>query len=98
MTKKIKSGKLYLELQSAIESNGGVECSQVPDVFFPDDERDAEQRRMMVKVAKEVCSSCPVKLPCAAYAMSTDVVGIWGGTTPIERSNIRREVVHHGME
>lgn len=98
MRTTLTTERLYTELQSAIQDNAGVECAQVPEAFFPDDEKDSKQRAMMVQVAKQLCSSCPVKAPCAAYALASGVAGIWGGTTPIERGSMRRKVVLDGME
>ena len=79
----------YIELQHAIAENGGVECSQLPEVFFPDDEPDRYLRKKLVKVAKDVCNDCPVRLRCFDYGYSAHMVGIWGGTTDEERQAIR---------
>ncbi|MEX1279755.1 MAG: WhiB family transcriptional regulator [Acidimicrobiia bacterium] len=44
-----------------------------------------------MKAAKEVCADCPVKEPCLEFAVLTNQsLGIWGGTTPNERRQIRR--------
>lgn len=44
-----------------------------PGLFFPN--RGASQ-----KAAKEICASCPVKVPCEDYAQTTESeYGIWGG-------------------
>jgi WhiB family transcriptional regulator, redox-sensing transcriptional regulator len=80
----------YIELQEAIRENAGVECSQLPEVFFPEDEPDPVSKRAMIKVAKQVCADCPVKLRCFDYALSAGMVGIWGGTTYEERSKLRQ--------
>lgn len=79
----------YIELQEAIRNNGGVECSQLPDAFFPEDELDHNQRRQMTKVAKLVCADCPIKAKCLDYALSAHMQGIWGGTTAEERKALR---------
>jgi hypothetical protein len=79
----------YIELQHAISENGGVECSQLPECFFPDDEPDTYLRKKLVAVAKQVCSDCPVRLRCFDYALSAGMVGIWGGTTAEERRALR---------
>lgn len=44
--------------------------------------------------ALEVCSTCPFRRPCLAYALTHAVTGIWGGTTNPQRAAIRRE---HGI-
>jgi hypothetical protein len=80
----------YIELQEAIRENDGVECAQLPEAFFPEDQQDYQQRKAMIKVAKEVCADCPVRLRCFDYALSAGMVGIWGGTTAEERSRLRQ--------
>jgi WhiB family redox-sensing transcriptional regulator len=79
----------YIELQEAIRNNDGVQCTSVPEVFFPEDEHDLEVRKSMIKVAKEVCNDCPVRLRCFDYALSAGMTGIWGGTTYEERVKLR---------
>lgn len=44
--------------------------------------------------AKAVCKACPVKSECLDYALTTPPErdwGVWGGTTKMERINLRRE-------
>jgi len=79
----------YIELQHAISENGGVQCSQLPECFFPEDEPNLYLRRKLIAVAKEVCDDCPVKARCFDYALSAGMVGIWGGTTADERQKLR---------
>ena len=41
--------------------------------------------------AKTVCARCPVIAPCLEMALaSTDIYGVWGGTSDRERRSIRR--------
>ena len=87
MTRQLE--RKYIELQHAITENGGVECAQLPHVFFPEDEPDTYLRRKLVAVAKEVCNDCPVRLRCFDYALSAHMQGIWGGTTAEERQALR---------
>ena len=54
-----------------------------PDVFFPNNYNDSS-----IKEAREVCSSCPVKVECFQDAISNNVYGIWAGTTEHQRRNI----------
>lgn len=43
-------------------------------------------------LAKNICSGCTVKAPCLEFALSRpDLLGIWAGTTPTERVNLRRQ-------
>lgn len=56
-------------------------------LFFPTAEEDPAQ----LKLAREVCESCPVQELCLAYAVeSRQTVGIWGGATTRERRRLRR--------
>jgi len=76
----------YAELSEAIERNGGVECEQIPDIFFPEDYPDKHTRDYAIQTAKAVCGRCPVKLQCFAYALEArEPYGIWAGTLPSER-------------
>lgn len=60
-------------------------CASVdPEVFFP--EMGASVWR-----AKEICSTCPVKLKCLNHALErNEVAGVWGGTSPNERKRLRK--------
>ncbi|MGW9031536.1 WhiB family transcriptional regulator [Streptomyces sp. NPDC055722] len=55
-------------------------------VFFsPSDERGA-RRRQREQRAQEICSGCPVRRPCAAFALlTTQPYGVWGGLTEADR-------------
>lgn len=79
--------KKYIALQSAIIKNGGVECEQVPHIFFPEDLHGADgQYHAERRLALEICARCPVKKLCADYALSArEPYGIWGGTIPSDR-------------
>lgn len=53
-----------------------------PSVFFPSD-------GVGVEIAKEICSSCPVKEPCLEYALAQRVDhGVWGGASERQRRRI----------
>lgn len=89
----MKSDKLerkFIELQHAIQQNDGVECSQSPDFFFPEDWYPS-QRKMLIEVAKSICAPCPVRELCLDYGKSANMIGIWGGTTAEERKAIQSE-------
>jgi WhiB family redox-sensing transcriptional regulator len=66
---------------------GGVDTA----VFFPADEwspvRDRRER-----VAKAICAACPVREPCAVYALAhRELHGVWGGLSEADR---RRRLAH----
>jgi WhiB family redox-sensing transcriptional regulator len=79
--------KKYIKLLSAIKDNGGVECEQVPTIFFPEDVHGLDgQYHAERKLALEICRRCPVQKTCAEYAITArEPFGIWGGTTPADR-------------
>jgi WhiB family transcriptional regulator, redox-sensing transcriptional regulator len=62
-------------------------CGQA--AWFPDKGRQA-------LIAKRICAACPVRGPCLDYALSGAdtwggiTSGIWGGSTPRERAQLRR--------
>jgi WhiB family redox-sensing transcriptional regulator len=62
-------------------------CTQVtPDTFFPE-----PSDRVTAWSAKKLCARCPVLEECLAYALATNESwGIWGGTSPTDRQEIRR--------
>lgn len=42
--------------------------------------------------AKAVCRTCPARMPCLNWAIEADERdGVWGGTTPDERAQLRRD-------
>lgn len=76
----------YFELLREIKQVGGVPCEEYPDYMFPEDEPDPEKRQAVIKLAKALCSKCPIKEQCFTYALETgQPAGIWGGTEAHER-------------
>lgn len=58
--------------------------------FGPEGERqpDRDERE---RVARDVCSQCPVRVACAEHALTKpERDGLWGGMTPEERRRERR--------
>ena len=54
-----------------------------PDLFFPNPTDDPAP-------ALAVCASCPVRGACLAAALNIgDCDGVWGGTLPAERQDMR---------
>jgi hypothetical protein len=92
-TDKLVLSQLNRDLQEAIMDIGGVECEQVPDIFFPEDyvgSTDAKTIAMMAETARAICLRCPVMAKCLKVGMFEDY-GIYGGTTPAQRKQLRRE-------
>jgi WhiB family transcriptional regulator, redox-sensing transcriptional regulator len=54
------------------------------DWFFPEHGANIAEQRAF-------CSDCPVRSQCLAYALEHNLTdGVWGGTSPNERRNLRR--------
>lgn len=58
-----------------------------PSIFFPQG-----PRLLDFGPAYAICSGCPVRFECLAYALRLHMDdGMWGGKTPRERKQIRRK-------
>ncbi len=68
----------------------GACLSADPDLFFPIATGTAAAVRQISK-AQRICAGCQVRKQCLDFAMrSGETHGIWGGTTPEERTRVRR--------
>ena len=54
------------------------------------EEEKTQEIRENVQVAVQICRKCPVQSECLSHAMKYLELGIWGGTTDIERSLMRK--------
>jgi WhiB family redox-sensing transcriptional regulator len=69
--------------------SAGACTSADPDLFFPISLSGPGQEQ--VKAARDVCAQCDVRAKCLEFALSTrQMYGIWGGTTPEERTRLLR--------
>ena len=71
-------------------------ANMAPEIFFPVTElRETGQRRRLrtnYEPARRICNNCVEKDLCLEYALRWNVkFGMWGGTTPRERSMIRQD-------
>ena len=81
----------YERFARVLADVGETPCQSAPDAFFPEDADntmvEAEQRR----IAKALCSECPIKAECLAYALAVnEQFGIWGGMTLYQRRELAR--------
>jgi WhiB family redox-sensing transcriptional regulator len=68
----------------------GACVSADPEIFFPVSAGGASARQ--IEQARRVCARCPVRRECLDWAMSSgEMHGIWGGTTPEDRTRVRRK-------
>jgi hypothetical protein len=75
----------WLELQAKVEEARDVPCQTTEDVsaWWPD-KRDLNSPATHGAVV--ACLLCPLRHPCAEYAIAADErFGVWGATLPDER-------------
>lgn len=86
----------YLEDFPDFDQVGDPLCSQVdPDMFFPVETFQGAMRSSEVylheKEVKAICAECPLKAPCAEYALKDlEIQGIWGGLSWTDRRRLLR--------
>jgi WhiB family redox-sensing transcriptional regulator len=67
----------------------GACLSADPEIFFPVSGTGASARQ--IDQARRICAGCQVRSECLDWAMSSgEMHGIWGGTTPQDRTRTRR--------
>lgn len=82
---------LRQQLATAVVAHDPVPCTKEPELFFPED-FSGIRKNEYTELAKQLCSQCPVADLCKNYAITAqENYGIWGGTTPNERSNYKRK-------
>ena len=54
------------------------------DLFFPDSDN-----QVGVKAAARVCAGCPIRTPCAAWALEHEGHGVWGGMSAAARKRLK---------
>lgn len=65
------------------------------DPWSPADELPRAERDRQTALARQLCSTCPVRLSCAVEALVHAIPdGLWGGLTPGDR---RRVALRHGF-
>jgi WhiB family transcriptional regulator, redox-sensing transcriptional regulator len=68
----------------------GACLSADPEIFFPVSGMGASAPQ--IEQARQICAQCPVRCQCLDFAMSSgETHGIWGGTTPEDRTRARRQ-------
>jgi WhiB family redox-sensing transcriptional regulator len=71
-----------------------IACADVdPEIFFPPFGPGADYDQAVAdrKHAKRICRGCTHRVACLRFALDTEQrFGIWGGTTPGERSAMIR--------
>lgn len=67
-----------------------AKCKGQTDLFYPIFSSAA-------LTAKKVCRDCPCKQECLETAIAGDEIGVWGGTTEMERRAIQSRRIRSAM-
>jgi hypothetical protein len=89
-----KIERAYKKLQFAILEEGAPECTQYPEIFFPEDNANYYSRTITWETAfaRKICQQCPVLQLCAEYALlAHEPYGVWGGMTAAERNELLKK-------
>lgn len=75
------AGELLDVIRSDVEPDFslGTCVGMDTEIFFREDEKS-------IPIAKQICSTCPIREVCAKWAASNAEFGVFGGMTPSERS------------
>ena len=68
-------------------------CAEVGvEIFYTDDKDEKKLESMSTyAMANSICKQCPHKNECAEWAIKHELFVFWGGLSPKERTNIRRD-------
>lgn len=77
-------GPVHVQVQPSWQSQAACAGTVDPEIFHA----SRGTSRAEIILAKACCSKCPVKEPCLEAGWTEH--GIWGGTTEIERHQMRR--------
>lgn len=71
-------------------AKGRASCTYTdPDMFFTEQSDENYQRD--TTMAKTVCGRCVYKVECLEWAMESREMGVWGGTSDLDRRQLRRK-------
>ncbi len=79
---------------------GGKCTGHDPGIWFPMADKSEpgkfsenyREAKMQTEQAKQICSTCKIKVECLSYALYHEMFGIWGGATERERHKMRRDL------
>jgi hypothetical protein len=74
---------------SLLRELGACTTGSDPNLFFLEDDPSH---------AIALCLTCPVREDCLAYAIDHEQHGIWGGTVPAQREQMRGAPLPHSIE
>lgn len=72
-------------------------CVNAPlSLFISPDTDDIAEPVYPSKDAVALCDQCPVKPECLAWALETDAIGTWAGTSDYQRALLKRKYSRKG--
>lgn len=72
-------------------TDGSQPCAHAdPETFFPTSSGRGHTVELASLPAIRLCRRCPFIRACLGYALSHDVLGVWGGTTERQREELRQ--------
>lgn len=74
-----------LDVPSWIDRTAACSGADDPDMWYPISLTDPDTDR-----AKAVCWGCPLRQPCAEWAITHETDGVWGGLDEQQREHIRQ--------
>jgi hypothetical protein len=86
------------EMATAPYFDGTQLCMTIDsEIFFPKGHATGSKKSKAIyekqaSVGKDICRDCHFVVDCLKYALSNDVVGIWGATDEKERTILRKEM------
>ncbi len=78
--------RLFIELLA----RKGLCRDMDPDLWFPEYDERTKEYGEQATTAIMVCNICPIKEACLAYGLEFEDYGVWGGTTPSKRREMRK--------
>jgi WhiB family redox-sensing transcriptional regulator len=80
-----------MNLNSSLEQKVSSDWSDSAACMTQDPEHFFSETSKSIQAAKQLCSTCTVKVDCLDYALENDEqFGIWGGLTRHERNRLQK--------
>lgn len=77
------------EIESDWEQRAACKGEDATLFFGPNGFEPKRDREVRETVAKRICASCPVIMPCREYALREgETYGVWGGLGEVERRTV----------
>jgi WhiB family redox-sensing transcriptional regulator len=85
----MKPDVAFTALADAIKEHGAPICQEIDgELWFPENGGGGGYE---VRLARKLCSSCPVQRECLQFALANnEMYGIWGGLSVTERLRLKR--------